>query len=56
VCDYFRGHPRFLHFFVDRDPIDRLAELLRPDLDLETAHWQTVNSRLLRQGSAAAVK
>jgi hypothetical protein len=49
VCEYFGGHPRFLHFFVDRDPIDRLAELLRPDFDLETTHWQTVNSRLLRQ-------
>jgi hypothetical protein len=49
VRDYFAGNPRFLHFFVDRDPIDKLAEFLGRDFQIETGHWQTINSRAMRQ-------
>jgi hypothetical protein len=43
VLSYFKGHPRFLHFRIDEDPIKLLIDFLSPSFVLRENGWQRVN-------------
>jgi hypothetical protein len=40
VLSHFVGHPRFLHYRIDRDPIERLIEFLSPEFMLRASSWR----------------
>lgn len=40
VFNYFAGNPRFIHFRIDRDPIQRMVDFLAPDFKIPAAHWR----------------
>lgn len=40
VLDHFAGNPRFIHFRIDSDPIDRMVGFLAPDFTISTSDWQ----------------
>jgi hypothetical protein len=54
ALDFFRGHPRFLHFQIDKadypallEPTDihSLVDLLAPDYELSPAMWTSFNTQ-----------
>lgn len=40
VLDHFAGNPRFIHFRIDRDPIERMVSFLAPDFSISTSDWR----------------
>jgi len=40
---FFRGHPKFMVFDIDNDPIDRLIRHLKPEIKLNKDGWQVHN-------------
>jgi hypothetical protein len=40
VLDYFAGKSRFIHFRIDRDPIERMVEFLAPDFKVSASDWR----------------
>lgn len=52
ALSFFKGHPRFLHFNIDKEDhsafvepaeISRVIDLLRPDYKLDAAYWTKRN-------------
>lgn len=37
---YFAGNPRFIHFRIDRDPIQQIVDFLAPDFRISASDWQ----------------
>jgi hypothetical protein len=44
TLNYFAGNPRFIHFYIDSDPIQRLIRFLSPTYSLGKQGWQIVNA------------
>lgn len=39
ALDHFAGNPRFIHFRIDRDPIERMVSFLAPDFTISPSDW-----------------
>ncbi|MEP9388927.1 sulfotransferase [Mesorhizobium sp. KR9-304] len=40
VLGHFAGNPRFIHFRIDRDPIEQMVDFLAPDFKVSASDWQ----------------
>jgi hypothetical protein len=40
VLEYFRNHPRFLHFHLGEDGPEELARLFGAEIPLQLSHWR----------------
>ena len=40
---FFRGHPKFMIFDIDKDPIDRMIQHLKPEIKLNKDGWKVHN-------------
>lgn len=43
VLHHFEGHPRFAHFVLGRDPIEKITQLLAPDYRLDPSYFRRRN-------------
>jgi hypothetical protein len=43
ALSYFADYDRFLHFWVDRDPVSNLVDFLSPSFRLKAQHWSREN-------------
>jgi hypothetical protein len=39
VLSHFAGNPRFIHFRIDRDPIEKMVDFLAPDFRISASDW-----------------
>ncbi|NKX44094.1 glycosyltransferase family 2 protein [Roseicyclus persicicus] len=44
VESHFKGHPRYLRFDIENDPVSSLAGFLAPRFELDISKWQKLNS------------